>query len=355
MTAETPTDAVLPLSELTTLRVGGLPRALVAPRTGHELVETLRGLWSTDEPTFLLGGGSNTFAFDEGFDGTVVRVLTRGIERLPSDEPGEVRLRVEAGESWDVVVARTVANGWAGLEALSGIPGSVGAVPVQNVGAYGVEVAEVLESVEVLDRESLEVRTLAASELGLGYRTSIFRGGDRSAILNVTLRLRDEAAAPVRYPQLADALGLALGASAPVAEIRGRVIALRASKGMVLDPADHDTWSAGSFFTNPIVTASFARALPDAAPRWELPEHEQPAEGALLVKLSAAWLIERAGIHRGFALPGSHAGVSSKHTLALTNRGGATADEIRELAEFVQLRVQSDFGLFLRPEPVILA
>jgi len=357
-------DRVPALSELTTLRVGGVPTRFVAPQSEAELVDAARELFASDEPRLILAGGSNTVASDDGFDGTVLHVVTRGVDRLEAPA-GEVRLRVQAGEPWDDVVALAVENGWAGIEALSGIPGSTGAVPVQNVGAYGQEVSSALVAVEVVDADSLEVRRLEASELALGYRDSIFKHGYEGLITAVELRLVEAAAddsdgldpaatalgSPVGYAQLANALGVELGARVPLADARASVLALRRSKGMVLDPADPDTASAGSFFTNPIVPESFARELPGEGPRWPLGA-DQPSDGPVLVKLSAAWLIEHAGIGRGFALPGSRAAVSSKHTLALTNRGGATATEILQLATFIQARVSADFGINLQPEPV---
>jgi len=352
----TEASAIPALSELTTLGVGGVPAAFVAPQGEAELVEAARELFSGDEPRLILAGGSNTVASDEGFDGTVLHVVTRGIERLEAPA-GEVRLRIQAGEPWDGVVAYAVAHGWAGIEALSGIPGSTGAVPVQNVGAYGQEVSSALVAVDVVDADSLEVRRLEASALALGYRDSIFKQGYEGLITAVELRLVEAGAdasalgSPVAYGQLANAVGVELGARVPLADVRDSVLALRRSKGMVLDPADRDTFSAGSFFTNPIVPESFARELPGDGPRWQLGD-QQPETGPVLVKLSAAWLIEHAGIGRGFALPGSRAAVSSKHTLALTNRGGATATEILQLATFIQARVSADFGINLQPEPV---
>jgi UDP-N-acetylmuramate dehydrogenase len=351
------TTAVPALAELTTLRVGGFPAALAAPTSEAELIETASELWSSGEPWLILGGGSNTVASDDGYPGTVLHVRTRGIERLEAPA-GEVRLRIQAGEPWDDVVAHAVAHGWAGVEALSGIPGSTGAVPVQNVGAYGQEVGSALVAVDVLDAESLEVRRLTASDLELGYRDSIFKHGYDGLITAVELRLSEagtDASAlgsPVAYAQLATALGVSLGDRVPLAEAREAVLALRRSKGMVLEPGDPDTFSAGSFFTNPIVPEAFAMQLPGDVARWPVPD--APDDGPALVKLSAAWLIEHSGIGRGFALPGSRAAVSSKHTLALTNRGGATAREILELATFIQARVSADFGINLRPEPVIV-
>jgi UDP-N-acetylmuramate dehydrogenase len=359
---------------------------MVAPATEQELIDTALDAWADGDNWMLLGGGSNTLAADEGFDGTVIRILTRGIEELPADGhseprlPDRVRLRVQAGEPWDDLVAYTVERGLSGIEALSGIPGSSGAAPVQNIGAYGQELASSLVSVDFLDFESGEVRRMTAAELGLGYRTSVLKRGLRGIVLSIDLDLHDTSAEasvlgaqlsqPVAYGQLASALGVQLGDRVPIAELRDTVLALRASKGMVLDAGDPDTASAGSFFTNPIVTENFARSLPDSAPRWplttDLPDRVIPLEeyagvGPIpglepvrTVKLSAAWLIENAGIRRGYRLPGSRAAVSSKHTLALTNTGGATADEVAQLARYVQGRVVSEFGIILQPEPVLV-
>ncbi|MET1053649.1 MAG: UDP-N-acetylmuramate dehydrogenase [Mycetocola sp.] len=366
------------LATLTTFRVGGEAESLVHAETRDELVSAVVDDWDDGGEPLVLGGGSNTLVGDDGYDGTVVVVATRGIERLDAPE-GTVRLRVDAGESWDGLVATTVDNGWSGIEALSGIPGSTGAAPIQNIGAYGQELQSALLSIDFLDRDLREVVRIPAAELGLGYRTSVLKrhGGSvperDGVVIAVELELTDDAglSAPVSYPQLASALGVELGSRLPVAEVRNTVLALRASKGMVLDDTDRDTYSAGSFFTNPIVSEVFARSLPSDAPRWPIGE---PGDAAVViplgewdgtlpapsfehdaqVKLSAAWLIERAGIRRGFRLPGSRAGISTKHTLALTNTGGATADEIAALARFVQARVASEFGVVLQPEPVFV-
>jgi UDP-N-acetylmuramate dehydrogenase len=366
------------LSDLTTLRVGGPAERLVPATTRDILVATVLEDWANGEDPLILGGGSNTLAADDGFDGTVVQVATRGIERLES-APGRVRLRVEAGESWDELVAFAVANGWSGIEALSGIPGSSGAAPIQNIGAYGQELESALVSVDLLDRDRLEVVRVPAAELALGYRTSVLKrhGGSvperDGVVVALELDLADDAglSAPIAYAQLATAMGVELGARLPIVDVRRTVLALRSSKGMVLDAGDPDTFSAGSFFTNPIVSEAFARSLPADAPRWPITEDHDPAvviplgewdgsvpapsfEHDAQVKLSAAWLIERAGIRRGFRLPGSRAGISTKHTLALTNTGGATADEIAALARFVQARVAAEFGVVLQPEPVFV-
>ena len=373
------------LSELTTFKVGGAPARMESPATEQELIDTAIEVWADGDKWMLLGGGSNTLPADEGFEGTVIRILTRGVEELPAERSGtlseaRVRLRVQAGEPWDDLVAFTVDRGLAGIEALSGIPGSTGAAPVQNIGAYGQELSSSLVAIDFLDYESGEVRRMPAAELELGYRTSVLKRGLRGIVLSVELELHDTAAEasvlgdhlsqPVAYGQLASALGVQLGDRVPIGRLRDTVLDLRASKGMVLDPSDPDTNSAGSFFTNPIVTENFARSLPDSAPRWplaeDLPDRVIPlqeyagvgpipgAEPIRTVKLSAAWLIENSGVRKGFRLPGSRAAISSKHTLALTNTGGSTADEIAQLARYVQGRVASEFGIILQPEPMLV-
>ena len=336
------------LASLTTLRVGGAARDLFSPGTRDELVATALEVWASGDDWCALGGGSNVVVADSGFDGSVIRILTRGIEVFPTATSGRTALRVQAGEPWDDLVAGTVSNGLAGLEALSGIPGSSGAAPIQNIGAYGQDLAESLTSIDFLDYESGEVLTLAASELELGYRTSAMKRGRAGIVLSLDLAVSDAVglSAPIAYEQLAGALGVSLGAQVPVAQVRDTVLALRQSKGMLLDPLDADSVSAGSFFTNPIVSEKFARSLPWNAPRFAV----EPDS----VKLSAAWLIERAGIRRGFALPGARAAISAKHTLALVNRGGASATEIYQLARYIQERVRNEFGVTLVPEPVYL-
>lgn len=366
------------LAELTTLRTGGVPSRMIEARTRDELVAGLREIWATGETWLALGGGSNLFVGDEPFDGTVVLIRTSGIERLPSERPGFARLRIEAGQDWDQLVAYTVAEGLAGLEGMSGIPGTVGAAPVQNVGAYGQEIEQTLVEVELIDEATGDVATVPAAELGLGFRTSVFKAhygsvAERpSVILSVTLELEEVGAGPrvVRGEQLRRALGYEPGASATLLDVRERVLATRRVKGMVLDASDPDTRSAGSFFQNAIVSASFARTLPPECPRWPVRPDTgvdtviplatydgyvpAPSAAASDVKISAAWLIEHAGLRKGFSLPRSRAGLSTKHALALTNRGGASAAEIAELARFIQQRVQAEFGLILQPEPVLV-
>ncbi|MDZ8200105.1 UDP-N-acetylmuramate dehydrogenase [Microbacterium sp. SSW1-59] len=368
----------VPLAELTTLRTGGVPERMVEARTQADLVEALRFVWATGDEWLVLGGGSNLFVGDDDLEGTVIRVLTRGIERLPSPHEGRVRVRVQAGHGWDELVAHTVAEGLAGLEAMSGIPGTVGAAPVQNIGAYGQEVVRTLVEVDLIDESTGDISTVPTEELGLGFRTSVLKAHygsvpERSAvILSATFDLADVGPAPrpVAGEQLRTALGLGDGGTATLADIRTRILEIRASKGMVLDAEDPDTWSAGSFFQNIVVPAPVARTLPPECPRWPVepdidpvliiplaafdgvvppPETREPD-----VKVSAAWLIEQAGLRKGFRLAPSRAGLSTKHALALTNRGGASAAEIAQLARFIRARVHAEFGLMLQPEPVLV-
>jgi UDP-N-acetylmuramate dehydrogenase len=368
----------IPLAQLTTLRTGAAPRRMIDAQTTEELVTTLRNVWGEGEECLVLGGGSNLFVGDEPFDGVVVRVLTAGIERLPSPRPGFERLRVQAGHDWDALVAFAVEHGLAGIEAMSGIPGTVGAAPVQNIGAYGQEIVQTLVEVDLIDEADHEVKTVPAADLGLGFRTSVLKHHYGSVparvavILSVTLELEqvghDER--PIVGDQLRSALGLSEADAVSVVWIRDHVLSTRAAKGMVLDDADPDTHSAGSFFQNAIVSASFARTLPPECPRWEMtPDLDPvlviplaafdgyippPAARESEVKVSAAWLIENSGLRKGFRLGRSRAALSSKHALALTNRGGATAAELAELARFIQGRVLSEFGLLLQPEPVLV-
>jgi UDP-N-acetylmuramate dehydrogenase len=374
-------------SQLTTIAVGGPAREMVTPPHARQLVDTALEVWAGGENWLLLGGGSNTIVADDGFDGVVVRVATRGIERLRVEPDSgissrSVLLRVQAGEPWDDVVRYAVERGWAGIEALSGIPGSSGAAPVQNIGAYGQELSSSLVAIEFLDYLSGELRRLPASELGLGYRTSALKQGRLGVVVSIELELDGDADAatalsrPIAYAQLASALGVGLGDRVPLAEVRATVLELRAAKGMLLSASDPDSVSAGSFFTNPIVSESFARTLPVDSPRWPIDDdprlpmvtplesfsprdlEPQPAGGETTqsdqVKLSAAWLIENSGVKRGFSLPGSNAAVSRKHSLAIVNRGGATADQVAELARYIQSRVLNEFGVILLPEPVLV-
>jgi UDP-N-acetylmuramate dehydrogenase len=331
----------VPLAGLTTLRLGGPARSLVEATSASELVDAVRAADAAGEPMLLVGGGSNLVVGDDGWPGRVVLIRSRGIA---VEADGDRRtVTVEAGEPWDALVARTVAAGWAGLEALSGVPGLVGATPVQNVGAYGQEVADTVTRVEVYDRETGSVRTLDAAGCRFGYRDSLFKHTDRYVVLRVVFALRaSEKSGPLRYAELARAVG----DIAPLADVRAAVLRLRRDKGMVCDDADPDTWSAGSFFTNPILDPA---ALTDFESRLE-PGQSYPSwpaeEGT---KLSAAWLIERAGFTKGYG--DGPVRISGKHTLALTNRGHGTTADLVALAHEVRAGVAARFGVELRAEP----
>ncbi|WP_334150246.1 UDP-N-acetylmuramate dehydrogenase [Microbacterium sp.] len=364
------------LAELTTLRTGAAPERMQEAHTTEGLVEALRDTWSRGDDWFVLGGGSNLFVGDEPFEGTVIRVLTEGIEELPSPHTGRIRLRAQAGHGWDALVAYAVEHGYAGLEAMSGIPGTVGAAPVQNIGAYGQEIQETLVEVELIDESTGVISTVPASELGLGFRTSVLKHHygsvpeRRAVILSATVDLVVASERIVRGEQLRRALGLSDDTPVPLAWVRERILATRASKGMLLDENDPDTHGVGSFFQNAIVPEGVARALPPECPRWPVSPDldavtviplatyeglvEAPRRQPTDVKVSAAWLIEQAGIRKGFKLPRSRASVSTKHALALTNRGGASAAEVAQLARFIQSRVHAEFGLVLQPEPVLV-
>lgn len=332
------------LSTLTTLGLGGPARALVRAGSTAELVAALRQADTSGESVLLLGGGSNVVVSDDGFPGTVVQVASDGL-----DFAGDL-VRVDAGTPWDSVVAAAVDRGLAGFEALSGIPGSAGATPVQNVGAYGQEIADTLVSVSVLDRMSGTARDVAAAQCGLSYRHSIFKHQTRYVVLEATFRLHQGAALPIRYAELARALGVELGSRPAIADVRQAVLSLRAAKGMLIDPADPDSRSVGSFFTNPVLSpAGYAFARERAGV--EIPSYDvvdQP--GAR--KVPAAWLIEQAGFGKGFG-EGS-VGISSRHTLALVNRGGGTTAELIALARRIRDGVGSRFGVMLVPEPVFV-
>ena len=335
-----------PLAPRTTLRLGGPAEELVEAGTEDEVVAAVAGADATGRSTLVLGGGSNVVVADDGFPGLVVDVATRGVH-VESDLCGGAFATVAAGESWEELVARSVSEGWIGIEALSGIPGRVGATPIQNVGAYGQEVSDTIARVRAWDRESDRVTTFFPDQCGFGYRTSRFKEHPgRHVVLSVTFQLRlGDLGAPVRYAELAELLGVAVGDRAPLPDVREAVLRLRRRKGMVLDAADHDTWSAGSFFTNPLLDGAH---VPDGAPRW--------AQSDGRVKTSAAWLIERAGFAKGYALdrPPGRVGLSRKHTLALTNRGGATTAELLALAAEVRDGVRDRFGVTLVNEPVLV-
>ena len=333
------------LADLTTLRLGGPARRLVEATTEEEVVAAVREADAAAEPLLVLAGGSNVVVADEGFPGTVLLLRTRGVA-----EQGD-ELTVQAGEDWDAFVARCVEQGRAGVECLSGIPGSVGATPIQNVGAYGQDVSETIVSVRVLDRRTGAIAEMASAECGFTYRSSVFkRDPGHWVVLAVTFALpRARLSGPIRYAELARALGVGIGDRAPLPDVREAVLALRRRKGMVVDPADADSVSAGSFFTNPILTpgefAALKERAAEAPPSWPEPDGR--------VKTSAAWLIERAGFAKGYGDPSTIA-ISSKHTLALTNRGAGTTAGLVALAREVAEGVRRELGVDLHPEPVFV-
>ena len=339
--AEAPVSDSLLLADHTTLRVGGPADRLVVARTEAELIATVDDCDLRGEPVLVVGGGSNLLVADEGFRGTVVVVATRGITADVS-YCGGAAVKVAAGENWDDFVAWSIRQEWSGIAALSGIPGSVGATPIQNVGAYGSEVAHVVTSVRTWDRVDHTQRTFPLVDCGFAYRTSRFKQNPgRYLVLEVGYQFPlGDLDAPVAYAELARTLGVEVGTRVKGAAVREAVLGLRGGKGMVLDDGDHDTWSAGSFFTNPILTPEQADGLPADAPRFPT--------GDGRVKSSAAWLIQHAGFGRGFGT--GPAGLSTKHVLALTNRGGASADDLVALAREVRDGVAERFGVNLDPE-----
>lgn len=352
-------------ADLTTLRVGGPVEELLDAWTESELIDQIRGADEAGRDLLVLGGGSNLVAADAPFDGVVIRDRREEITIQSQDACGGAAFTVTAGTPWEAVVDAAIENEWMGLEALTGIPGSTGATPVQNVGAYGQEVASIIASVRCWDRSEGRVRTLAAAELGFGYRTSILKRSigqmgytPRWVVLAVSFHTRVASlSAPVRYAELARTLEIPLEARAPAAEVRAAVQTLRRSKGMVLDHADHDTWSAGSFFTNPIIPAELvplgAPAFPETEPEVKVPHPGAACETGPWVKTSAAWLISHSGFERGFSL-GTPAALSTKHALALTNRGGARAADVVALARHVRAEVAARHGITLVPEPVFV-
>jgi UDP-N-acetylmuramate dehydrogenase len=329
----------VPLAPLTTIGIGGPARFFVRATTVDEIREALRWAEERKVPLFILGGGSNLLISDDGFPGLVAHVDLRGIVVESEDEFATVK--VAAGEPWDAFVEMTVRKGWAGVECLSGIPGSTGATPIQNVGAYGQEVSETIIRVEVLDRQTGLVVSFTNRDCRFGYRTSLFKNHEpgRYVVLNVTFRLRVGGAASVKYPEVQRYLDEHGIPATDLRLVRDAVIAIRKRKGMVIDANDPDTRSDGSFFMNPIVPLS-------AADRVEGPKFPA-AEG--MVKLSAAWLIENAGFTKGFRH--GNVGLSSKHSLAVINRGGGTAKEVRELVAMIQGAVRDKFGVEIQPEP----
>ncbi|HKJ36788.1 MAG TPA: UDP-N-acetylmuramate dehydrogenase [Solirubrobacterales bacterium] len=342
-----------PLSELTTLGLGGPAAELIEVESADELTEVVAESDEAGSRLLVVAGGSNLVVADAGWDARAVAVRTHGVEVLEAGE--RRRVRVAAGESWDGFVERTIEERLAGIECLSGIPGSTGATPVQNVGAYGQEVAGTIRSVRAWDRRTGEVVELSPAECRFSYRSSAFKGNDRWIVIDVTFELdRSSEGHPIAYGQLADALGVEIGERAPLAAVREAVLELRRGKGMVIDPADPDSRSAGSFFTNPILDRGAYATLREAAAARLGPREEPPAwpEPDGRVKTSAAWLIQRTGFERGYG--DGAAGVSGKHPLALVNRGGATTAELIELARELRDGVREHFGVDLVPEPTLV-
>ncbi|GAA2575858.1 MULTISPECIES: UDP-N-acetylmuramate dehydrogenase [Streptomyces] len=338
-----------PLAPLTTFRLGGPATRLVTATTDAEVIAAVREADDSGTPLLLIGGGSNLVIGDKGFDGTALHIATSGFSL------DGTTLELAAGEIWTDAVARTVEAGLAGVECLAGIPGSAGATPIQNVGAYGQEVSSTITEVTAYDRRNRETIALSNAACAFTYRHSRFKAEpDRYVVLRVRFELEDAGglSAPLRYAETARALGAEAGDRVPLTAARETVLKLRAGKGMVLDPEDHDTWSAGSFFTNPILTdAQFAAFRARVAER--LGEAAEPPAfpaGEGRVKTSAAWLIDKAGFTKGYGT--GPARISTKHTLALTNRGEATTEDLLALAREVVAGVHEAFGVTLVNEPV---
>jgi len=337
----------VPLAPYTTLRVGGPAARWLEAEREADVADVARDAQSSERPLFVLGGGSNVVVGDAGFSGTVLRMGLRGVDMRRQGE--RVVVDVAAGEDWDTLVARAVDEGWSGLEALSGIPGQVGATPIQNVGAYGQEVRDTLVSVRVYDRTVGAFATMPAEACALGYRASLFKRSERWIVTSVRFAFDARVeSAPIRYAELARALSVGEGDRAPLGAVRDTVLALRRGKGMVLDASDPESVSAGSFFVNPVVDAAALAALEARA--GEHPPRFPAGDGRF--KVAAAWLVERAGFPKGWGT--GAVGVSRKHALALVNRGGATAAELLAAARTIRGGVHARFGIELEPEPVLV-
>jgi UDP-N-acetylmuramate dehydrogenase len=336
----------VPLAPLTTLRVGGPAARLVDVEREDDVAEAVRDAESRGEPLFILGSGSNIVVADEGFPGTVLRMAMRGVEA--SRDGDRVVADVAAGEDWDALVARAVGEGWEGVACMSGIPGLVGATPIQNVGAYGQEVSETVVGVRAFDRRAGAFVDMAPAACGFAYRASVFKRSDRWVVTGVRFSFKCGAESTVRYAELARALSVVEGGRAPSRLVRDTVIALRRAKGMVLDDGDPDSVSAGSFFVNPVVDAAALRDI-EARAGARPPSFDA---GGGRSKVAAGWLVERAGFARGWGE--GRAGVSRKHALALVNRGGATARELVDVARAIRDGVRARFGVTLEPEPVFV-
>lgn len=358
-------------ADLTTMRVGGPIGHYHSYSSTRLLVSGAKKVWAESDDWMALGSGSNLVVSDSGFDGHVLHIQTRGVT-VKKATGQRVHIHAEAGEDWDSFVSHTLAQGVRGLEILSGIPGTMGASVIQNIGAYGAEISDTLVSIDFLEYPTGIRRTIPAEDLELGLRTSALKTGKlQGIVLGVTFSLEpaeDGWSIPIRYDQLADALGVEAGERAPINQVRPVVRSTRASKGMLLNENDPDSVSCGSFFVNPIVSEKISLSLPGEAPRWFVGEQPRdlvvpldstPTSGPTfaepgMVKVSAAWLIEYSGIHKGFALPGSKAAISGKHSLAITNRGGASAADIGELARYITTTVGNKTGIYLVPEPKLV-
>ncbi|MCL1838823.1 MAG: UDP-N-acetylmuramate dehydrogenase [Propionibacteriaceae bacterium] len=345
------------LRDHTTFHIGGAADHFFQATTEAELIQHVIQADAAQIPLLVLGGGSNLLVADSGFAGAVIQVATKGIQVSEQPAGSGAIVSVAAGETWDEFVEFTVEQsgnrqGFVGIEALSGIPGTVGATPVQNVGAYGQEVSQTIARLRTFDRQTSQIRIFDAAECGFGYRTSAFKQSatgsptGRWVILEVSFQFaQNKLSAPLRHQELANMLEVQPGERAPLSKVREAVLELRRSKGMVVDEADHDTWSAGSFFTNPVLDVDSASQLPAAAPRYSQASGE--------IKTSAAWLIKNAGFNEGYSC--GRAALSTKHVLAITNRGGASAGEVLELADQIVNAVKARFQVILTPEPVIIS
>lgn len=342
------TESNRQLAELTTMKVGGQPKQLVSCSNTQQLYDKTLEFWASEEPFQILAGGSNIVFADEVSDLNVLLVANRGIE-IVSENEDCILVQVQAGHSWDEFVEWAVTNDYAGIEAMSGIPGSTGATPVQNVGGYGQEVSEVITQVEFLDQETGEVEIKPASFFQFSYRDSALKHGLNGVIGWVEFKLQKLGglSVPMASGQITQHVGAEYGSQLPLRQVRDTVLELRTSKGMVVKVDDPDSVSCGSFFTNPLVGIAKLAEFPEDLQHWKMPDGTH-------VKLSAGWLIENAGFPKGYAIPGSKAAISNKHALAITNRGGATSREILELARLIQERVAARWGINLIPEPNLI-
>ena len=331
------------LASHTTLRVGGLADTFIVAESENDIRDALQTY--QDEDILILGGGSNLVIGERDLPSVVIHIQSQGI-KVEEDACSGAMVSVQAGVNWDEFVATAISNEWYGIEALSGIPGLVGATPIQNVGAYGQDVSQTIARVKTFDRHEKKIQTFSASEYSFGYRTSRFKQEpERYVVLEVTFQLGlGVHSAPVQYSELANLLGVELGKRSKSVDVRNAVIDLRTQKGMVLNEQDHDTWSVGSFFTNPVVSKEVAGLLPTTIKRWDQDKG---------VKISAASLLEHSGFEKGYGL-NERASVSTKHALAITNRGDASADDIVELARFMHSAVLAKFSISLEIEPRLL-